>query len=80
MKDLSYITREDCLALANFITVLRGAKLPDAALPQICQFADGVRWLQDLAGTMAQAYADQSKREDSKDDWKIKAIHPGGDI
>lgn len=79
MKELSNITRDDCLALANFITSLRGAKLPDAALPQLCHFIDGVRWLQDLAGTMAQSYADQTKREPSEEDFKIKAIHPGGD-
>jgi hypothetical protein len=77
MKDLSNITRDDCLALANFLTVLRGAKLPDAVLPQICQFADGVRWLQDLAGTMAKSYADQQKPLD--DGFKIREIHPGGD-
>ncbi|MEY2859132.1 MAG: hypothetical protein RLZZ74_3445 [Cyanobacteriota bacterium] len=78
MKDLLNITRDDCLALANFITVLRGAKLPEAALPQICQFADGVRWLQDLAGTMAKAYAEAQKPADEPG-YTIKAIHPGGD-
>jgi hypothetical protein len=78
MKDFDNITKEDCLALANFLTVLRGAKLPDALLPQICQFADGVRWLQDLAGTMAKAYAEDRNRSEDLG-YKIKEIHPGGD-
>lgn len=77
MKDFPKVTKEDCLALANFVNALRLAKLPEAGLVQIMAFADGVRWLQELAQSMASAYA---KSQEPKDEggFTVKAIHPGG--
>ena len=77
MKEFPKVTKEDCLALANFINALRGAKLPEAGLPQIMAFADGVRWLQDLAQGMAQAYA-KGQEPLKEEGFTVKAIHPGG--
>jgi hypothetical protein len=76
LKEFPKVTKEDCLALANFVNALRLAKLPEAGLVQIMAFADGVRWLQELAQSMAGVYA---KSQEPKDDgFTVKAIHPGG--
>jgi hypothetical protein len=77
MKEFAKVTKEDCLTLANFVNALRLAKLPEAGLPQIMAFADGVRWLQDLAQGMATVYA-KSQETAQDDGFKVKALHPGG--
>jgi len=77
VKEFPKVTKEDCLALANFVNALRVAKLPEAGLVQIMAFADGVRWLQELAQSMAQVYA-KSQEPPKEEGFTVKAIHPGG--
>jgi hypothetical protein len=78
MKDFPKVTKDDCLTLANFANALRLAKLPEAGLQQIMGFADGVRWLQELAQAMAMVYAKSQESPPEEEGFKVKALHPGG--
>lgn len=80
MKNFPNVSKEDCLILANFLNTLRTTTIPNAGLGQIVQFADGVRWLQDLAVALAKVYADieAGKETPQAEGYKVKSIHPGG--
>ena len=77
--NFSEIEKKDCLALAEFLNTLRGARLPDADLSTMVRFTDGLRWLQDLAAQIAKVYADEQNPTPvaKKDTFTIKEYHPG---
>ena len=73
----SEVDKKDCLALADFLKTLRGARLPDAEIATIVQFTDGLRWLQDLAQNLAKTYAEEQNPPVKSETFTIKEYHPG---
>ncbi len=73
----SEVDKSDCLALAEFLKVLRGASFPNADISTMVQFTDGLRWLQGLAQNLAASYAKEQAPPEKKEGFTIKEYHPG---
>lgn len=75
------VGKDDCKKLADFLNSLRLTVGGSPNFSAMISFADGVRWLQDLAIKMAQTYSaelESSQVEEKKPEgFTVKNYSPG---
>lgn len=76
------VDKTDCKKLADFLNSLRACVGggPSAGFQAMIHFADGVRWLQDLAVNMATVYSAEmqaSEEKPKKEGFTVKNYSPG---
>ncbi len=75
------VEKDDCRKLADFLNSLRSCVGGSPQFNSMIHFADGIRWLQDLAVNMAKVYAEQEmgepKDKPKKEGFTVKNYSPG---
>jgi hypothetical protein len=80
---VSEVSAEDCKKAADLINGIRGLKLEGSTVVDAAKLVDGLRWLQDTAVKMAQAYSvgaaekPAASAEPPKEGFAIKQHVPG---